>query len=283
MPEISRFADRRLVIATKHAKERVIAPLLEAALGVECVTCDTLDTDLLGTFTGEVDRTLNPLETAREKCRRAMQSTGCDLAVASEGSFGPHPVMVFAPGDEELLVFVDQRDGLEIVAREISADTNFAAAEVDSEQALLAFANKAQFPGHALILRKSRDSADDIHKGICDRAQLLAIYAELRERYGTVWVETDMRAMHNPSRLRVISEVTRKLIERLESQCPACAAPGFTVTDVVRGLPCELCGLPTRGAQRLVLVCKHCDWRQEKPNPDGKTAENPMYCDFCNP
>ena len=57
------FQNRQLLIATKHNKERVIAPLLEEALGVTCVVNDTFDTDTLGTFTGEVERTLDPLAT----------------------------------------------------------------------------------------------------------------------------------------------------------------------------------------------------------------------------
>jgi hypothetical protein len=45
------FKDRTLVIATKHAKERAIAPILERELGVRCISSEGLDTDLLGTFT----------------------------------------------------------------------------------------------------------------------------------------------------------------------------------------------------------------------------------------
>ena len=59
--------------------------------------------------------------------------------------------------------------------------------------------------------------------------------------------------------------------------------PGFTVTEVVRGLPCELCGLPTKAASRHISRCGHCDHSEERRYPDGRTAENPMYCDFCNP
>lgn len=50
------LAGRRLVIATMHGKEQVIAPLLEAATGVQCMAGREVDTDRLGTFTGEVPR-----------------------------------------------------------------------------------------------------------------------------------------------------------------------------------------------------------------------------------
>jgi len=279
----TRFQDRRLVIATKHAKERAIAPVLEEALGVRCFVPDALDTDLLGTFTGEVERTLDPVAAAREKCRQAMDATGAELAVASEGSFGPHPVMVFVPGGEEILLFVDRAQDLEIVVRDVSAATNFATAQLADEAALLDFAGKAQFPDHALILRRSRDSDADIHKGIHDRATLLRCFRELRERVDEVCVETDMRALHNPTRMAAIGAAARKLVERVQSICPQCDRPGFSVTEVIRGLPCELCGLPTNGVSRHILVCQGCGHREEDCHPDGRTAQDPMYCEFCNP
>ncbi|MEE4110957.1 MAG: DUF6671 family protein [Halieaceae bacterium] len=277
------FAGRTLVIATRHAKERVIAPILERALGVRCITPDALDTDELGTFTGEIERRLDPVETGREKCRRAMDATGCDLAVANEGSFGPHPVMAFVPGDDEIMVFLDRRHGLELVVREVSASTNFAAQEIRDEDALLAFAARARFPGHALILRESPRSREPIHKGINEPVELLARFREFRARLGHAYVETDMRAMHNPTRMEVIGDAARKLVDLLQSTCPTCGMPGFAVTDVIRGLPCELCGLPTNAPSRHISVCGHCGHREELRNPHGKTREDPRYCEFCNP
>jgi len=81
------FKDRKLIIATKHNKEQVIAPLIEKALGVICFIDEDFDTDILGTFTPERVRKLDPISTAREKCLLAMKRTGCDLGIASEGSF----------------------------------------------------------------------------------------------------------------------------------------------------------------------------------------------------
>jgi len=61
------FKGRKVVIATKHHKEQVMTPLLEKELGLECGLVENLDTDLFGTFTGEVERLNDPLETARQK------------------------------------------------------------------------------------------------------------------------------------------------------------------------------------------------------------------------
>jgi hypothetical protein len=81
------FRDRVLVIATKHSKEKIMTPILENQLGVKCIIPDEFDTDLLGTFSGEIERTLSPLHAARKKCEISMELTGSDLVVASDGSF----------------------------------------------------------------------------------------------------------------------------------------------------------------------------------------------------
>lgn len=109
------FAGRKLVIATKHQKEAVIAPPIEKSLGVNCFVAKDFDTDQYGTFSGEIDRKLSPLDTARLKCYAAMKANTCDLAIASEGSFGPHPSMFFVPADDELLVLIDKKNELESI------------------------------------------------------------------------------------------------------------------------------------------------------------------------
>ena len=97
------FKGRNIVLATKHGKENVMAPLLEKELGLNCFLATDLDTDLLGTFSGEVERKKNSLETARDKCLLAMELTNAELAISNEGSFGAHPQLFFLPADEEII------------------------------------------------------------------------------------------------------------------------------------------------------------------------------------
>ena len=61
------FSGRDLYIATKHNKERVIAPLLSKILNVNCIPTPQLDTDALGTFSGEILRPGDPLETIKKR------------------------------------------------------------------------------------------------------------------------------------------------------------------------------------------------------------------------
>lgn len=277
------FAGRTLVIATKHGKERVLAPLLEHHLGVRCIVPDDFDTDQFGTFSGEVERDRDPLSTARKKNQWAMQLTGCDLALASEGSFGPHPVVYFAPGNEELLVFSDRKNDLEIYTRELSTETNFSALSVTTLRELNAFAQKVGFPEHGLILRKSPDDLSYINKGITDQQELENYFNEFKERFGKAYVETDMRAMHNPSRIAVIEQAGRKLLEVISSQCPECSCPGFGLVSVQSGLACSLCGNPTESTLLHIHACKKCGYAEKRERPDHKVAEDPMFCNYCNP
>jgi hypothetical protein len=47
---------RKIVIATKHQKESILGPMLEKELHVNFAVTTGLDTDQLGTFSGEIER-----------------------------------------------------------------------------------------------------------------------------------------------------------------------------------------------------------------------------------
>lgn len=278
------FASRKLFIATKHGKEKVLSPLLEARLGVVPFTSNVVDTDLLGTFTGEIERVLSPLDAARQKCSMAYALTGCDLVVASEGSFGAHPVYGFVPADEELLLFRDFKHDVEIVQTHLSTNTNHNATKVNHADDLIEFAKQAGFPSHGLVLRKTRSEGHQFIKGITSLDALIASYHELSDDPdGELVVETDMRAMFNPTRMGVIAECAEKLVAKINSRCPACDFPGFSITGRQAGLPCQQCGLPTRSTLTASSTCARCSHTVHHQFPNGKTNEEPTYCDFCNP
>ncbi|MFT6966583.1 MAG: hypothetical protein ACJAT1_001803 [Marivirga sp.] len=277
------FKGRSLVIATKHQKEKVIAPLLEQALGVLCFVKEGFDTDSLGTFTGEIVREHNPIDTARKKCLLAMEASNCELGISSEGSFGPHPLMFFASADDEFLIFIDKKNNLEIIVRQLSTETNYNGREIKNEKELLDFAHLVKFPSHGLILRKSATENNDIVKGITNLVDLKSSFHIILEKYNTVYAQTDMRAMHNPTRMNVIKKATEKLVAKISSCCPQCTAPGFGVTEVKKGLKCSLCGAPTNATLSHIYNCQKCLFKKEAMYPHKKTTEEPMYCDYCNP
>jgi hypothetical protein len=277
------FKGRRLIIATRHKKEQVIAPLFEKAFDVKCFTDQSFDTDSFGSFSGEIERTLGPVETARQKCLAAMKKNNCDLGIASEGSFGPHPSVFLINADDEFMIFIDKKNNIEVIARELSPSTNFNGKTVLSIRDLMEFADKVDFPSHGLILRPSKDDNSEVYKGIIDEEFLKNQFESLKSKYGKAYVETDMRAMYNPTRMQVIDQLAKKLVDKINSKCPECEMPGFTVSEVVKGLKCSLCGQPTNSTLSFIYSCKHCEYKKEQLYPHQKTTEDPMYCDFCNP
>lgn len=277
------FSNRKLLIATKHHKEKVIAPLFEKELGVRCFTSNKFDTDTLGTFSGEVSRKDDALTTLKKKCILAIEKNHCDLVIASEGSFGVHPSVFFAPADEELMMLIDTKHDLEIVAREISLDTNFNASVITNQSDLLAFAQRVQFPSHALIMNPAENNYSKIVKGINNLESLKKHFEEFTNEFGKAYVETDMRAQFNPTRMKVIEKVAQKLLQNVQSICPNCKTPGFTITKAIPGLPCNWCKSPTASTLSFLYKCSKCDFTKEDLFPHQKNTEDPTYCDLCNP
>ena len=277
------FSNRKLLVATKHHKEKVIAPLFEKALGVRCFVSDEFDTDTLGTFSGEVLRKDDALTTLKKKCIHAMEKNHCDLVIASEGSFGAHPSVFFAAADDELIMLKDAKNNLEIVAREISLDTNFSAAVITTENDLLAFAQRIQFPSHGLILKPAENNYDKIAKGITNLEDLKKCFHEFINEFGTTYVETDMRAQFNPTRMKVIEKAAQKLLQNVQSTCPNCNTPGFAITNTIPGLPCNWCKNPTASTLSYMYRCTKCEFTKEELFPHQKTTEDPTYCNLCNP
>jgi hypothetical protein len=262
-----------------HGKERAIIPVLERSVGVRCNFAAHLNTDAFGTFTGEIPRVLSPLEAARGKCELCHLETGADLVVASEGSFGPHPVIGFFPVNEELLLLKDFKNDFEIHVSHLSGATNFASSEIYDETSLNDFLLNCGFPSHSVIVRIPEEGGVKILKDITDRN----VFLKLLNEKGKLLLETDMRAFRNPTRMTVIQQTAELLAERMNTLCPSCAVPGFGVKYSVPGLHCSGCGSETRSILKNVLGCICCSYTEEHYYPKGKKTEEPMYCDICNP
>jgi len=125
---------------------------------------------------------------------------------------------------------------------------------------------------------------EDIARGKIQNAQVSkpAIAAKLKQD-AAAYIETDMRAMYNPSRMKVIERATKKLADKINSLCPNCDNPGFGITDIQQGLPCEMCNFPTRSTLKYIYTCMKCNYEKEEKYPNGKLTEDPMNCDICNP
>jgi hypothetical protein len=277
------FEGRSLFIATNHYKELVIQPLVERELKLNCFTLTLFNTDQFGTFSGEIERSLSPLETLKAKCDLGFKVTGCDLVIATEGSFGAHPDLPFCAAHDELMMLMDYRHNTSFTARILTTETNFQGKTILNEDDLLKFCKSIDFPNQAIILRNGEQSMLFLKKGINDWDELSTAYNVCMRRHGSVFVETDMRAMHNPTRMKQIELLTQKLIDQLKVLCPACEMPGYGVTSVSPGLPCWICETPTSSVLKHVLTCAACQHQEEVYFPKGRETEDPTFCPACNP
>ncbi len=236
-----------------------------------------INTDSLGTFTGEVERTLSPYECAKEKCRMALSTEeGVDLCIANEGSFGPHPWMPFVAVGQEILFFIDRKRGFELTLLKSGLQTNYRQKKIQKFDDLLTFAEEVGFPSHALILRSS--SRHEIYKGIQKVEELQRAFEAFNG--AEVLVETDMRAHMNPTRMKTIGDLSKEMAERLLTRCPDCEMAGWGVVNREKGLPCEICQAPTEMVRAKVYGCVKCPYREIK---SLERVADPRYCMFCNP
>ena len=275
------------ILTTKHAKSIAIAPPFWEKLKASVLEY-VVDTDQLGTFSGEVERTGNALECARRKCAWSLEKLGdkVEFALASEGSFGPHPFIPFLPCNQEILYFIDRKHGFHLHLSHLSERTNYRMQTVDSLELLQAFAADVCFPSHALIIRPNgRESTMPVFKGVDSQAALEEAFKESLKHSadGKVWVETDMRAQCNPSRMEVIAELAAKMADQLASTCPQCSTPGWGRVRVEKGLHCEYCDQATEMIATEIYGCVLCDHIEKLSRADGLKTASQQRCGWCNP
>jgi hypothetical protein len=277
------YRGARIALLTQHGKERVLAPLFASELDTTLVVEGGFDTDALGTFTREVPREGTQLEAARRKAEIAIERSGAEIGLGSEGAFVPGP---FGLGswNIEALVLVDRARGIEIIGRAGAAGRHLHAS-VATLAELVAFATRAGFPEHGLVLRPNDERDPRVVKGINTQAALVRAFEQVvREATGgVVFVENDLRAHFNPTRMASIGEAGRDLVARMKCACPACGLPGFGAVGQVPGLPCRDCGAPTRHPVAEEFGCVRCEHREERPLRDAAESADPSVCDYCNP
>ncbi|AOT06005.1 DUF6671 family protein [Arthrobacter sp. U41] len=277
------YAGERISLLTQHGKERVIVPVLERALGCRLEHVTGYDTDLLGTFTRDIPRAGTQLEAARRKARVGMELSGLPLGIANEGSFGPDPYMGMFPWNVELMIWIDRERGLEVVGT-AEGETNFFHLLTADWAEAQGFARESKFPGHHLVVRPEGGHDHRIRKGIASWPELERDFSKAlaRSANGKVFLETDMRAHANPTRMETIRRAAEDLAQKLRSRCPACDTPGFWKVERVAGLPCKVCGAPTNETRAEIDGCLTCEHRSTRDVTDPPRAD-PRFCNYCNP
>lgn len=277
------YVHKRIALTTKHEKLTLIKPAFDEHVGCEIFEVN-LDTDQLGTFSGEIERIAPTLETAIKKARLGMEETGLRLGIASEGSIGPDPMVPFIHSNIEHLVLVDDELGIVISETYRSFDINAATITVAPDHYLMDFLEKVDFPNHALIVRPDTQNKNNCIKGVTNEEQLMEaiqISSQLSPS-GKVVIESDLRAMHSPSRQRNIEEVAKLLAKRVSQLCTNCNMPGWGRVGYEKGLYCSECGWDHPNAIRQeILGCVKCEYTEQ--GVVISTVLDPANCNFCNP
>lgn len=279
------YAGDTIYFATKHGKEAVVAPLFAVfSTHIEAVP---VDTDAFGTFSGEVERKGTIRETLRQKIAIAekLKPEG-RIFLASEGSFGPHPMYGIGQTDLESLLLVDRKREIEIYAEHLDERPVHAEQVVSpSDQAeISAFLREISFPEQRVMVHPE-GSVQPVEKGLNTLEQVSRAIAACAaaSSTGRAVVATDLRAHFSPNRMRAIGKAAQALLAKLQSPCPKCALPGFAITQGVPGLPCEACGQPSGAAKEVLWECVGCFHYEQRPRPDGKTYITSSECELCNP
>lgn len=293
--------DRRVAVATLHGKAEALAAAL-APLGFQ-LEAVAINTDALGTFSGEVERPASAREVVVEKARRGMAASGLPLGIATEGSFGPDPFLGFLPLHEELLAFVDDVHDQVIVIEHAGHDTNWRTQAVRPGDDLATLLAEIGLPEHAALVRPnlwprsleeatgsaptgaSAASAMPVAKGLRYAADVIAAVERIAAASsdGRARLEADLRAHMNPTRMCVIAALGERLRDRLSTPCPACGVPGFGRVATKPGLPCESCGEPTDLVLTEIHGCGACNYCFSRPRSDGQTTADAGHCAECNP
>lgn len=97
-----------------------------------------------------------------------------------------------------------------------------------------------------------------------------------------MYVENDLRAFANPTRMENIRKAAIDLANKMNSVCPECSTPGFWITDMKRGLPCNACGLATDEEIAKIWSCLKCGYQETEGMKVLRFAD-PSKCKHCNP
>ena len=206
-----------------HAKELAVAPPFRRLLDAEIVVASQLDTDELGTFSGEVPRPDALVETCVLKAELAFRSLDVDCAIANEGSYGPIDAVPLVPSGIEIMAFLDRKRGIRIIETLSTHRTNWRLLRFKANDPNIPKAVKAiGFPRYGVFVLCSSDMAHPIKSGLDTLDDVVSAMNQEAKRSedGMAVLIADMRAHRNPTRMRVLRALSYKLAKRLEHLCP---------------------------------------------------------------
>lgn len=282
MNYLSPYSNQKISLLTQHGKESVI--ILElATIPCKVIHVHGFDTDQLGKFTRDKAREGTQIEAARKKAQIGMQLADLPLGIANEGVFSADPMMGIIPWNYELVILIDDIRNIEITANANSKAQHFHMM-VDSWADLEDSLNQFNFPTHYLVVRPEHENYPRYIAGINNPKGLREAFdwALQESSNKKVFIENDLRAFANPTRMATIAQATKHLVQKMQSLCPQCQAPGFCVTEKIPGKECAICRSPTKITKFDHWTCSKCNYNNDVLVNEDQFAD-PKYCDCCNP
>lgn len=279
------FRDTKVYLATNHKKAAAAREPFLRILNTQVEELQ-IDSDRLGTFSGEIERPGSMLDALRGKIKLAREVSRERFILVSEGSFSTAGGFGVIAQGIEMLLLDDAFTGTQVIEQHISWDTNYLTAEISTLDELDSFLSRISFGSHGLVLYPCGDApATKLFKGIFDTTLAKQAFQQClaASPSGRVTAMSDMRAHCNPTRMKAIAACCELLANRLAAACPHCGSGGFGITGTIPGLPCEACGYPTARARLEKHTCVVCHASTEQPRSDGKVAADPAECELCNP
>ena len=266
------------LLVTKHQKRALIAPAL-ADLGWTLRSVE-VDTDVLGTFSGDIARTTGPLETARRKALLGRDLGQEPWLLASEGTIAPSTLGI--PLNLELVVAVDRASLTTITghaSRFAGVAHRFVVDHRTPTEEILRHCTEADLPHHRLLV-SAEDRSFPAVGGLASADEVLEVLSRFRRRGRKLVIQTDFRAHLCPSRQAVIAAAAEDLARRLRHRCPRCAGVGFGCEEVIAGRACASCQWPTDEAALERWRCPWCSFTEEHRIVE---LADPRHCGRCNP
>ncbi len=272
------MTDVRASLVTHHHKGEVIGPVL-GSRGWHLEMIDA-DTDSLGTFSGDVARPADPVETARRKAQLGRGHSHAPWLVASEGAISAG--LLGLARDVEWVVAVPREGAGSVVGVAQSLDVAAFALEIRPGMPDREIAERvaAGLEGGHHLLALRHDHCEPSRGALASVDDVLRACATLGVDSARR-VQTDYRAHLCPSRRPVIAAAAEDLAVRWATPCPRCGRGGFGPQSPLSGRPCASCGTPTAEPLGRWWVCPWCAVREARV--DNPSPVNASACPTCNP
>lgn len=268
------------ILATKHHKEKILGPIFAQELNMHLVVPKDFDSDVFGTFTGEIERPFSQEITAYKKAEAALKDSAHSIAVSSEGSYNPHPFLSNATVHTEIVALVDAARGLQIKGTHTAVIETPLVQSVSNNKELRQTLRRLKAHNHSAIVRAQDANGLTIIKDL-SLEQIADNSRQYFTRFGTFWLEEDLRFHKNPKRSPAIKKAAHDLIDKIRQVCPNCGQPGFVSQRASGNYPCALCQRPTSLPALKHLYCGACRHTDIKPFEHFTISAS--YCDHCNP